>query len=112
MSETKRQRVKIPHTYDLVQPIVLEDKAGKEVGRISKVTFLRRARLKDLRAVNGRDSYDILSIALKALTDFPHAHIEELDADDVEQLSQLLVPFFQAEDAPSAALSEGANATA
>lgn len=90
----KKARPDIPYEYTLRVPI-RRIVNGVEGEPITKITILRRARLKDLKAVAGLSPIAQFGAALERLSDLPKGFVDEVDVEDVEVLNgEVIAPLF------------------
>jgi hypothetical protein len=94
MTKTKKDKVPLPHTVTLVEPIEVFAN-GKPSHTIGEVEIKRRPRLKDLKAVAAQpDKIAQNQVAIERLSGLPRAVVEEIDIEDFARIIEVIEPYF------------------
>ena len=79
------------YTHTLLYPVVIKDKDGKEIKRVTEITLRGRLKGRHLRAIDGAAGDGSRALALiGALSGELPMVLDELDNDDIIILGELL----------------------
>lgn len=89
--------VELPHTYDLITPLVVKYRSGSDMSSesVDRVTIERYPTVREIRQVAfEKEDFDKQTRAIALATGLHKNDVEALDSRDFYALSEIVIPLF------------------